>query len=120
MLSSQARIDQSKVRSGNLVKEEWQAVLSTVRRLADYPLYIDDTPALTPQEMRARARKVYRDNDNDLALIMIDYLQLMRVSGKSEGRTHEISEISRSLKAIADRKSTRLNSSHVRISYAVF
>lgn len=101
MLSSQASIDQTKVRSGNLVKEDWTAISAAVRKVVDLPLYIDDTPALTPQEVRARARKVYRENDNDLALIMIDYLQLMRVSGKSEGRTHEISEISRSLKAMA-------------------
>lgn len=101
MLSSQAKIDQTKVRSGNLVKEDWTAILAAMKKVVDLPLYIDDTPALTPQEIRARARKIYRENDNDLAIIMIDYLQLMRVSGKSEGRTHEISEISRSLKVIA-------------------
>lgn len=101
VLSSQASIDQTKVRSGNLSKEDWTAVSAAITKIVDLPLYIDDTPALTPQELRARARKVYRENDNDLGLIMIDYLQLMRVSGKSEGRTHEISEISRSLKAIA-------------------
>lgn len=101
MLSSQAKIDQTKVRSGNLAREDWDAITVAMRKVVNLPLYIDDTPALTPQEVRARARKVYRENDNDLAVIMIDYLQLMRVSGKSEGRTQEISEISRSLKAIA-------------------
>lgn len=101
MLSSIGRIDQTRIRSGKLIDEDWPKLSAAVNLLKDLPLYIDDTPALTPQEMRARARKVYRENNNDLAMIMVDYLQLMRVSGKSEGRTQEISEISRTLKAIA-------------------
>lgn len=100
LLSSLGRVDQTKVRSGKLTNEDWQHISTAMALIVDKPLYIDDTPALTPQEMRARARKVYREN-NDLGLIMIDYLQLMRVAGPSEGRTHEISEISRSLKAMA-------------------
>ncbi|MBM97166.1 MAG: replicative DNA helicase [Oceanospirillaceae bacterium] len=100
MLSSLGKIDQTRIRSGKLIDEDWSKLSAAVNMLKDLPLYIDDTPALTPQEMRARARKVYREN-GDLAMIMVDYLQLMRVSGKSEGRTQEISEISRSLKAIA-------------------
>ncbi|MAK92606.1 MAG: replicative DNA helicase [Oceanospirillaceae bacterium] len=101
MLSSIGKIDQTRIRSGKLVDEDWPKLSAAVNMLKDLPLYIDDTPALTPQEMRARARKVYRENNNDLALIMVDYLQLMRVTGKSEGRTQEISEISRTLKVIA-------------------
>ncbi len=101
MLSSIGRIDQTRIRSGKLIDEDWPKLSAAINLLKDLPLYIDDTPALTPQEMRARARKVYRENNNDLAMIMVDYLQLMRVSGKSEGRTQEISEISRTLKAIA-------------------
>ena len=101
MLSSMGRIDQTRIRSGKLIDEDWPKLSAAVNMLKDLPLYIDDTPALTPQEMRARARKVYRENNNDLAMIMVDYLQLMRVSGPSEGRTQEISEISRTLKAIA-------------------
>ncbi|QQD25088.1 replicative DNA helicase [Venatoribacter cucullus] len=101
MLSSIGKIDQTRIRSGKLIDEDWPKLSAAVNLLKDLPLYIDDTPALTPQEMRARARKVYRENNNDLAMIMVDYLQLMRVSGKSEGRTQEISEISRTLKAIA-------------------
>ena len=97
MLSSIGRIDQTRIRSGKLIDEDWPKLSAAVNMLKDLPLYIDDTAALTPQEMRARARKVYRENNNDLALIMVDYLQLMRVSGPSEGRTQEISEISRSL-----------------------
>ncbi len=101
MISSLGRIDQSRLRSGKLTDDDWPKIAAATSVLKGLPLYIDDTPALTPQEMRARARKVYRENDNDLAIIMVDYLQLMRVSGKSEGRTQEISEISRSLKAMA-------------------
>lgn len=101
MLSSIGSIDQGRLRSGNLAEEDWSKIVFATNKLKGLPLYIDDTPALTPQEMRARARKIYRENNNDLAIIMVDYLQLMRVSGKSEGRTQEISEISRSLKAMA-------------------
>lgn len=101
MLSSAGRIDQTRIRSGKLVEEDFSKLSAAVNVLKDLPLYIDDTPALTPQELRARARKIYRENNNDLAMIMVDYLQLMQISGKSEGRTQEISEISRSLKAIA-------------------
>lgn len=101
MLSSLARVDQSKVRSGKLNHEEWNKVTAAASTFVERPLYIDDTPALTPPEMRARVRKIYRECDNTMGLIMVDYLQLMRVSGPSEGRTHEISEISRSLKALA-------------------
>mgnify|MGYP000669311784 FL=1 len=101
MLSSIGRIDQTRIRSGKLIEEDWPKLSSAVNILKDLPLYIDDTPALTPQDMRARCRKVYRENNNDLALVMVDYMQLMRVSGPSEGRSQEISEISRSMKAIA-------------------
>lgn len=100
MLSSVGRIDQTRVRNGKFIDEDWAKLSTAVSILKDLPLYIDDTPALTPQEMRARCRKVYREND-DLALVMVDYMQLMQVSGPSEGRSQEISEISRSMKAIA-------------------
>ena len=82
MISSLGRIDQSRLRSGKLTDDDWPKIAAATSVLKGLPLYIDDTPALTPQEMRARARKVYRENDNDLAIIMVDYLQLMRVSGK--------------------------------------
>ena len=101
MYSSIGRIPSNRLRSGKLDEEDWPKLTSAFNLLKDKPLYIDDTAALTPQEMRARARRVYRENNNDLGLIMIDYLQLMTVAGKSEGRTQEISEISRSLKAMA-------------------
>jgi len=100
MLSSIGRIDQTKVRNGKLEQEDWPKLSGAVGKLKDVPLYIDDTPALTPTEVRSRARRVVREH-GDLAMIMIDYLQLMQVAGSSEGRTAEISEISRNLKAIA-------------------
>ncbi|MEH6449302.1 MAG: replicative DNA helicase [Oleispira sp.] len=101
MLSSIGKIDQTRIRSGKLIEDDWPKLSSAVNILKDLPLYIDDTPALTPQDMRARCRKVYRENDNDIGLVMVDYMQLMQVTGASEGRSQEISEISRSMKAIA-------------------
>ncbi len=101
MLSSLGRIDQTKVRSGRLDDDDWPRLTSAVNLLNDRKLFIDDTAGLSPMEMRARARRVVREH-GDLALIMIDYLQLMRIGGGgAENRTNEISEISRSLKALA-------------------
>ena len=101
MLSSIGRIDQTRIRNGKLEQEDWPKLTTAVNKLRDVPLYIDDTPALTPTEVRSRVRKVVRENNGELGMVMIDYLQLMQVAGSSEGRTAEISEISRSLKAIA-------------------
>ncbi|HKK55298.1 replicative DNA helicase [Marinobacter sp.] len=101
MLSSLGRIDQSRMRSGRLEEDDWPRLTSAVSLLKDKPLYIDDTPALSPTDMRSRARRIARENDGQLGLIMVDYLQLMRVPGNTEGRTAEISEISRSLKGLA-------------------
>ncbi len=100
MLSSLGRIDQSKIRTGQLGDDDWPRLTSAVTLLNDKPLLIDDTPALTPNEIRSRARRVAREYGN-LGLIVIDYLQLMQVSGTIENRAGEISEISRSLKGIA-------------------
>ena len=100
MLSSVGRIDQTRIRNGKLEQEDWPKLSTAVSKLKDVPLYIDDTPALTPTEVRSRARRVMREH-GELGMIMVDYLQLMQVAGSSEGRTAEISEISRSLKAIA-------------------
>jgi replicative DNA helicase len=101
MLSSIGKIDQTRIPSGKLIEDVWPRLSSAFNILKDLPLYIDDTPSLTPQDMRARCRKVYRENDNDLGLVMVDYMQLMQITGASEGRSQEISEISRSMKAIA-------------------
>jgi replicative DNA helicase len=100
MLASIGRIDQTRLRNGKLEQEDWPKLSAAVTKLKDVPLFIDDTPALTPTEVRSRARRVARENGG-LGMIMVDYMQLMQVAGSSEGRTAEISEISRSLKAIA-------------------
>ena len=100
MLSSVGRIDQTRIRNGKLEQEDWPKLSTAVSKLKDVPLYIDDTAALTPTEVRSRSRRVAREH-GQLGMIMVDYLQLMQIAGSSEGRTAEISEISRSLKAIA-------------------
>jgi replicative DNA helicase len=100
MLSSIGKIDQSRIRNGRLQEGDWPKLGSAVGKLKDMPLFIDDTAALTPTEIRARTRRLVREQGG-LAMILVDYLQLMQVAGSSEGRTAEISEISRSLKAIA-------------------
>lgn len=99
-LSSLGRIHQSKVRTGKLEEDDWPKLSSAVERLKDKKLFIDDTAAISPQEMRSRLRRMVREH-GDLAMIVVDYLQLMQIPGYSEGRTNEISEISRSLKAMA-------------------
>jgi len=100
MLSSLGRIDQHRVRTGKLEDDDWPRLTSAVGLLAEAPMFIDDTPALSPNELRARVRRLAREH-GELGLIVIDYLQLMQVHGSSENRTNEISEISRSLKALA-------------------
>ena len=99
MMSSLGRIDQHKLRTGKLDDDDWPRLTNAVGLLAETPFFIDDTPALTPTELRARARRLKREHD--LGLIVIDYLQLMQVPGNKENRATEISEISRSLKALA-------------------
>ena len=100
LLSSLARINQSRMRIGDLDDRDWHNFSNEVGRLKDKPFYIDDTPALTPGELRARTRRVAREAGS-IGLIAVDYLQLMRIAGSPENRTTEISEISRSLKALA-------------------
>ena len=101
LLSSVGRIDQTRLRSGKIAPEEFEKLNVATHKLKDRPLFIDDSPGLSPTDIRSRVRRLYREH-GDIALIMIDYLQLLRVSGTgSEGRTAEISEISRTLKSIA-------------------
>ena len=100
MMSSLGRIDQLRVRTGKLGDDEWPRLASAVSLLSQVPLYIDDTAALTPTEIRARARRLMREH-GQLGLIVIDYLQLMQAPGAAENRTNEISTISRNLKALA-------------------
>lgn len=104
MLSSLGRVELQRIRSGDLMDDEFPRLTSAVTILSNAPIHIDDTPALTPTDLRARARRLKREcqgkEDEGLGLIVIDYLQLMQCPG-SENRTNEIGEISRSLKALA-------------------
>ncbi|MBA1446472.1 MAG: replicative DNA helicase [Chromatiales bacterium] len=100
MMSSLGHIDQLRVRTGKLEDDEWPRLTSAVSMLAETKLFIDDTPAMSPTEVRARARRLKRENP-DLGLIVLDYLQLMQAPGEGDNRTNEISAISRSLKALA-------------------
>ncbi|MFQ5849689.1 MAG: replicative DNA helicase [Candidatus Binatia bacterium] len=101
MLCSEARIDHSRVRSGFLAEREFPALVMAAGRLAETPIYIDDTPAVSVLELRAKARRLVRDREKKIGLIIVDYLQLMRGIGTAPNREQEISEISRSMKALA-------------------
>jgi replicative DNA helicase len=99
MISSLGRINQSNLRSGRLQEEDWPRIDSAMTQLSGAKIFIDETPGLTPTEIRARSRRLKRERGLDL--IVVDYLQLMQVTGTKENRATEISEISRSLKALA-------------------
>jgi replicative DNA helicase len=103
MIGSLGRIDQSGLRTGRLRDDEWTRLTEAAERLGKAHLFIDETPALNPQELRARARRMARQFGGTLGLIVIDYLQLMSGSSSSAGenRATELSEISRSMKALA-------------------
>jgi len=99
MLSSEANVELQKIRTGELTEEEWIKLVEAAGPLSQAPIYIDDTPGITVMEMRSKARRLKMEKG--LGLIVIDYLQLMSGRGKAENRQQEISEISRSLKALA-------------------
>ncbi len=99
MMSSLGRINAHKVRTGKLEDDDWPRLTSAIGMLADAPMYIDDTPALTPLELRSRARRLKREHG--LGLIIVDYLQLMQSPEAGENRATEISSITRSLKSLA-------------------
>ena len=101
MLSSIGRIDQRKLRTGKLGDEDWPKLNTAIAKLKDRPLFIDDSAGVSPMEMRSRARRVVREHNSPLGMIVVDYLQLMQIKGTSENRVNEISEISRSLKLLA-------------------
>ena len=101
MLCSEARVDLARVRTGHLTDREFPKLAMAAGRLADAPIYIDDTPALSVLELRAKARRLKRDPASKLGLVVVDYLQLMRSHEGKDSREQEISEISRSLKALA-------------------
>ncbi|MGI6685510.1 MAG: replicative DNA helicase [Bacillota bacterium] len=99
MLCAEARVDQSKVRTGFVNEEEWRRLSMALAPLSEAKIYLDDTPGITVMEMRAKARRLKAEKGLDL--IVIDYIQLMQGGRRSENRQQEISEISRSLKALA-------------------
>ena len=100
LLASLGHIDQRRMRAGQLEDEEWHKLTDAVSVLANAPLFIDDSPALTTTELRAKAKRLKREH-KDLALIIVDYLQLIQSPGDKENRTTEIAAVSRSLKILA-------------------
>ncbi|MCX5697863.1 MAG: replicative DNA helicase [Candidatus Omnitrophica bacterium] len=99
MLCAHARVDAHKVRTGYLATSDWPRLTAAAGKLSEAPIYIDDTPAISAMEIRAKARRL--KSHHDIKLVIVDYLQLMRGSSGAESRQQEISDISRSLKALA-------------------
>lgn len=99
ILCAEAKVDQHRIRTGSLDEEDWQNLHETAGKLARAPIYIDDTAAISVRQVRAKAKQLQAEKG--LGLIVIDYLQLMQGSRRSENRQQEISEISRSLKGLA-------------------
>jgi len=100
LLTSEARIDSNRLRTGFISQEDWQNATDAAGILNEMPIFIDDTPNITAMDIRAKARKLYQKH-GELGLIIIDYLQLMKAPFRSDRRDLEIAEISRSLKALA-------------------
>jgi replicative DNA helicase len=100
LISSLAKINLQSVRTGKLNDDEWSKMTEAVSQLESAPLFIDQTPALSPNDLRARVRRLAREQ-GQLGLVVIDYLQLMQVPESKESRANEVSEISRSLKSLA-------------------
>lgn len=99
MLCSEARVENSRVRTGHLAENDFPKLVEAASRIAEAPIFMDDSPAISVTEMRAKARRLH--NDTPLSLIVVDYLQLMRSPTYANSREQEISDISRSLKALA-------------------
>ena len=99
MLCSQARVNAHKVRTGFLAQSDWPKLTAAASKLSKAPIFIDDTPAISMLELRAKARRLKAQHD--IQLLIVDYLQLMRSDSRLENRQQEISTISRSLKALA-------------------
>jgi replicative DNA helicase len=100
MLCSEAHVDQSKVRAGYAAERDYPKLAIAADRLSEAPLFIDDTPGLGVLELRAKARRLSREREVNLGMIIVDYLQLMK-GPPTDSREQEISAISRSLKALA-------------------
>jgi replicative DNA helicase len=99
MLCSVARVNLKKMRTAKLTELDWNRLTSAANRLHEAPLFIDDTPAISVLELRAKARRLCKAEK--IGLLVVDYLQLIRTSGRVESRQQEVSLISRSLKALA-------------------
>jgi replicative DNA helicase len=100
LLSAEARVDSTKLRTGRLVESDWSKIGHAIGRLANAPLWIDENPSVTVMEIRAKARRL-KSRVGDLGLVVVDYLQLMSGRGAAENRQVEVSEISRGLKILA-------------------
>jgi replicative DNA helicase len=104
MLASEARVDSQRIRTGKLIESDWAKLAQAAGVLADANIHIDDTPAVSALELRAKCRRLfakYQATDQPIRLIVVDYLQLMRGNERLDNREQQISEISRSLKALA-------------------
>ena len=101
MLTSLGRINAQRVRTGSLQEDDWSRLTSAINLLSEKKIYIDDTPGLSPSELRARCRRLASQNEDGLGLIIIDYLQLMSLGGNTENRATELSTITRNLKTLA-------------------
>lgn len=101
MLCAEGRVSSNKIRTGYLAKSDWPNLTNAASRLSEAPIFIDDSPGLTALDIRARARRLQAEQNNNLGLVIIDYLQLMRGRGRIESRQMEISEITRALKEMA-------------------
>ncbi len=99
LFSSLGQLEQGKLRTGSLEDTDWPKLTTAMHLLGKSKIFIDETPALSPSDLRARARRLKREHD--IAFVVVDYLQLMAVPGSNENRATEIAEISRSLKALA-------------------
>lgn len=101
LLSSWGAINQSHLRSGQMSEDEWGKLTNAITHLHNKQLYIDDSTALPPSELRSRCRRIAKNHNGKIGMVMVDYLQLMKVPSLDGNRVGEISEISRSLKALA-------------------
>jgi replicative DNA helicase len=101
LMGSVGRLDQQKIRTGRLTNDDWERLSGALGKLNDAPIHIDETPAMNALEVRARARRLARQYGGKLGAIVVDYLQLMQAVSDGENRATEISEISRSMKALA-------------------
>jgi len=101
MLCAEARVNSQLMRTGYLTKLDYPKIIAAAQKLSTLPIYIDDTPGLSLLELRAKARRLKRDQEAKLGMVIVDYLQLMRGHERSDSREQEISSISRGLKALA-------------------